>query len=66
MLYPRLFTGGTVYRYIAGSRSWFEWPLPAELDGWGLDVGLFWAVRVRVGVAAVASAAACGFATACG
>ena len=42
MLYPRLFTGGTTYRYIAGSRSWFEWPLPADLDGWGLDVGVFW------------------------
>jgi len=41
-LYPRLFTGGTIYRYVAGSRSWFEWPLPAHLDGWGLDVGLFW------------------------
>ena len=26
VLYPRLFTGGTVYRYVAGSRSWFEWP----------------------------------------
>jgi hypothetical protein len=43
VLLARLFTGGTVYRYIPGSRSWFEWPLPAELDGWGLDVGLFWA-----------------------
>ncbi len=42
VLYPRLFTGGTTYRYIAGSRSWFEWPLPADLDGWGLDVGVFW------------------------
>ncbi len=42
VLYARLFTGGTVYRYLAGSRSWFEWPLPAELDGWGLDVGVFW------------------------
>jgi hypothetical protein len=41
-LYPRLFTGGTIYRFIAGSRSWFEWPLPADFDGWGLDVGLFW------------------------
>jgi len=42
VLYARLFTGGTIYRYIAGSRSWFEWPLPENLDGWGLDVGLFW------------------------
>ncbi len=40
---PRLFSGGTIYRYIGGSRSWFEWPLPADSDGWGLDVGLFWA-----------------------
>ena len=43
VLIARLFTGGTVYRYIPGSRSWFEWPLAAERDGWGLDVGLFWA-----------------------
>lgn len=41
-LYPRLFTGGTTYRYIAGSRSWFEWPLPADVEGWGLDVAVFW------------------------
>ena len=42
VLYSRLFTGGTIYRYIAGSRSWFEWPLPADLDGWGFDVVVFW------------------------
>ncbi len=42
VLYARLFTGGTIYRYIAGSRSWFEWPLPQDLDGWGLDVVAFW------------------------
>ena len=41
LLYPRLFTGGTVYRYLVGSHSWFEWPSPADSDGWGLDVGLF-------------------------
>ncbi|MBU4271329.1 MAG: hypothetical protein KKA28_05650 [Planctomycetes bacterium] len=34
-LYPRLFTGGTVYCDVAGSRSW--------IDGRGIDVGLFWA-----------------------
>ncbi len=34
-LYPQLFTGGTVYRDIAGSRSWIE--------GRGIDVALFWA-----------------------
>ena len=61
-LYPRLFTGGTIYRYIAGSRSWFEWPLPADFDGWGLDVGLFWSVcSARRGCSCVP--AACGFAT---
>lgn len=41
-LLPRLFLGGTVYRYIAGSRSWFEWPLPSDVEGWGLDVAAFW------------------------
>ena len=46
VLYARLFTGGTIYRYIAGSRSWFEWPLPESLDGWGCDVGVFWAVML--------------------
>lgn len=34
-LYPRMFTGGTIYCDVAGSRSW--------IDGWGIDVGLFWA-----------------------
>jgi len=43
VLFSRLFTGGTIYRYIPGARSWFEWPLSAKLDGWGLDVGVFWA-----------------------
>jgi len=42
VLYARLSTGGTVYRYIPGSRSWFEWPLPHDRDGWGLDVTAFW------------------------
>ena len=41
-LYPRLFTGGTVYRYTAGSRSWFEWPSPEGIDGLGADVVVFW------------------------
>jgi hypothetical protein len=41
-LIPRLFAGGTIYRYIAGSRSWFEWPLPANVEGWGVDVAAFW------------------------
>jgi hypothetical protein len=42
ILYARLFTGGTIYRHIAGSQSWFEWPLPEGFDGWGIDVGVFW------------------------
>ncbi len=44
VLFPRLFSGGTIYRDISGSQSWFEWPLPAGCDGAGLDVGLFWAI----------------------
>ena len=44
--YPRLFTGGTIYRYIAGSRSWFEWPLAADGEGFGLDVLVFWLLIV--------------------
>jgi hypothetical protein len=34
VLYPRLLIGGTVYHYIAGSRSWFE--------AWQFDIVLFW------------------------
>jgi hypothetical protein len=41
-LYPRLFTGGTIYRYVAGSQSWFQWPLPSGREGFGLDVSVFW------------------------
>ena len=40
--FPRLITGGTVYRYVTGSRSYLEWPCPPETEGWGIDVGLFW------------------------
>ncbi len=43
VLYARLFTGGTIYRYLAGSRSWFEWPQSKSADGWGVDVAVFWA-----------------------
>jgi len=42
VLYGRLFTGGTIYRYIPGSQSWFEWPAGWGTDGWGLDLVLFW------------------------
>jgi len=44
VLYARLFTGGTVYRDIAGSRSWWEWPSADDAEGWGIDAVLFWAV----------------------
>lgn len=44
VLYPRLFTGGTTYRYIPGSRSWLEWPSAPQTHGWGIDLGLFWAM----------------------
>jgi hypothetical protein len=45
VLYPRLFSGGTVYRYIPrGPRCWLEWPGKGDADGWGADVVLFWAV----------------------
>ncbi|HYW77933.1 MAG TPA: glycosyltransferase family 39 protein [Thermoguttaceae bacterium] len=42
VLYPRLLSGGTVYRYIPGSRSWSEWPNREGADGVGVDVVLFW------------------------
>ncbi len=41
ILYPRLFTGETVYRYVAGSRSW--------LAAGGIGVGLFWAGMAGAG-----------------
>jgi hypothetical protein len=44
VLYPRLFTGGTVYGYLAGSRSWLEWPYGELAAGGGIDVLLFWIV----------------------
>ncbi|HEY4761066.1 MAG TPA: hypothetical protein VIH42_10845, partial [Thermoguttaceae bacterium] len=42
ILFPRLFIGGTVYRYVAGSHSWFEWPLALNREGFGIDVLVFW------------------------
>ncbi|MEE8451687.1 MAG: glycosyltransferase family 39 protein [Thermoguttaceae bacterium] len=42
VLYPRLFSGGTIYRYIPGSQSWSEWPNGEGADGLGVDVVLFW------------------------
>lgn len=44
VLLARLFAGETIYRYLAGSRSWFEWPLRAGQDGWGLGAALFWVI----------------------
>jgi hypothetical protein len=49
VLYARLFSGGTVYRDIAGSHSWFEWPLPDDREGGGIDVGAFWAAILAAG-----------------
>ncbi|KKK54903.1 hypothetical protein LCGC14_3079970, partial [marine sediment metagenome] len=49
VLYPRLFSGGTVYRYIPGSHAWLEWPnreWPSRegTDGLGADGVLFWCI----------------------
>ena len=42
VLYPRLFTGDTIYRDIPGSESWLRWPAPGDTNRVGLDVLLFW------------------------
>jgi len=47
-LYPRLFLGATVYRYLAGSTSWLQWPYLAG-NVWGLDVLLFWPALLAAG-----------------
>ena len=52
ILYPRLFTGAAAYRYLAGARSWFEWP--TQLEGCGADIWLFWAGTLRIRVVALA------------
>jgi len=49
VLYARLFTGSTVYRYIPGSESWFQWPEGEGADGWGIDVALFWTALAAAG-----------------
>jgi hypothetical protein len=41
-LYPRLISGDTVCRYIAGSDSWLRWPAPCDSNRPGLDTLLFW------------------------
>lgn len=40
--YPRLFTGGSVYRFMAGSGSALEWPFGVDDEQPGPDVALFW------------------------
>ncbi len=41
-LIPRLLTGATVYQYVGGSRSWFEWPAPKDTYRLGIDILVFW------------------------
>jgi hypothetical protein len=43
-LYPRLFAGGTVYRYLAGSHGWFQWPPGGDEAGWGIDAVIIWGI----------------------
>ncbi len=50
ILYPRLFTGGTIYRYIAGSDSWFHWPIASDCEGYGVDVLVFWLLILAAGI----------------
>jgi len=48
---PRLLLGGTTYQFIAGSRSWLEWPYPTPGPlAVGIDTLLGWTV---LGVAAL-------------
>jgi hypothetical protein len=46
ILFSRLFVGGTIYRYLAGSHSWFEWPLAFDREGFGADVIVFWLLNL--------------------
>jgi hypothetical protein len=50
IFYPRLFVGGTIYSYIAGSHSWFEWPLSFVREGFGIDVLAFWLLILVAGI----------------
>jgi hypothetical protein len=43
ILFPRLLSGDTIYRFLAGSRSWFQWPFSA-------DVIVFWLLIVAAGI----------------
>jgi 4-amino-4-deoxy-L-arabinose transferase-like glycosyltransferase len=47
--YPRLFVGGSVYRFMAGSGSALEWPTAVEDEQPGIDVLLFWALLLAAG-----------------
>jgi len=49
LFYPRLFNGGTIYRYIAGSHSWFQWPLCFDSEGFAADVLVFWMLILSAG-----------------
>jgi uncharacterized membrane protein len=50
IFYPRLFVGGTIYRYIAGAHSYFEWPLAFDREGFGVDVPVFWLLILAAGI----------------
>ncbi len=50
ILFPRLFTGGTAYGYIAGSHSWFQWPRAADSGGFAADVLVFWLLMLWAGI----------------
>ncbi len=54
VLFARLFSGETIYQYIAGSHSWFEWPAIQNAGGLALDVTVFWGCLLGIGMACVA------------
>jgi 4-amino-4-deoxy-L-arabinose transferase-like glycosyltransferase len=47
--YPRLFIGGTVYRFTAGTGSTLEWPAKDDSARPGADVVLFWILLAGAG-----------------
>jgi hypothetical protein len=49
VLFPRLFTGGTIYYYIAGSHSWFQWPSYVN-QCFGIDILVFWLLVGSAGI----------------
>ncbi|MGW8256562.1 MAG: hypothetical protein ACWGMZ_03655, partial [Thermoguttaceae bacterium] len=52
--FARLFTGPTVYHYLAGSWSWLQWPSSADASGFGVDVLAFWLLLAFAGCVATA------------